>query len=523
MSEDITNVCPECEQRFDSNVTKCFICGVDVVVEVASKSSAKSEPSFSGSGKRQTTMDFDREHFFNERKPMITYLIMASCIFIYVIMGINGLDPGKVQEYNEGLIKLGGNHLQYTLLEPWRLISYAFLHGGFLHLAMNMWCIYVLGVLTEKIYGHTTYAFIFILCSIGGGLGSLISNLSQPVVSVGASGGVFGIMGALMFFFIVHKKIIDPNIYKRIVPQLIFFLILNVVLGLSVSGIDNGAHMGGFITGAIMASIMRNGQHIKIPLSIKKLLAIVIVSILSILVFMQLKSKYHGSYTDIKILTNLILSNENNIQKFHVYYKDTGMPALENIRSNIKGFDKIDNDDFLPLINRFKDHYKEILKKLEENKNEPESLGIYKLKSELSILRSNDKLIDELSTLNINTSLVKELLQAHENVNIIIAIINNSEKDMVDMLNRGMEQQFIIKRLKEREKALTFIHGNELDDFIGELKKHNKSIISSLENDFSNISKNPIEKNKEIWDLPEITRNTFTDYAKKYGIGITWE
>lgn len=130
--------------------------------------------------------------------------------------------------------------------EPWRMLTSAFLHGGFMHLAMNMLSIFLIGRALEQMFGRTRYLTLFVISGLGGSLA--VQLLSAPNVAVvGASGAIYGMLGA---YFLIAKQLTG-----RINPGLIFILGLNLFYGFTVPGISWEAHIGGLVTGALVAVI----------------------------------------------------------------------------------------------------------------------------------------------------------------------------------------------------------------------------------------------------------------------------
>ena len=134
--------------------------------------------------------------------------------------------------------------------EVWRLITCAFLHGSFLHIACNMYMLYIIGPQIERIYGKFKYMFIYLVSCITSSILSVIFNPDS--ISVGASGGIFGLMGALLAFALIERK----NINKEYTMGLVKTIGINLVIGLIVINIDNAAHIGGFLGGIILGGLL---------------------------------------------------------------------------------------------------------------------------------------------------------------------------------------------------------------------------------------------------------------------------
>lgn len=132
----------------------------------------------------------------------------------------------------------------------WRLITSAFLHGGLIHLLVNMYSLFMVGTLVEKIYGWKKYLGIYFFSAITSSLLSYYLDISN--ISVGASGAIFGVLGAVLVFAIKERKNIDRGFISNIVSV----IVINLLIGLSASNIDNYGHVGGFLGGLVISLIL---------------------------------------------------------------------------------------------------------------------------------------------------------------------------------------------------------------------------------------------------------------------------
>ena len=139
--------------------------------------------------------------------------------------------------------------------EWWRLGSALFLHFGALHLVMNMWALWDGGPLVERMYGHLRFAAIFFISGISGNLLSLVSHHGQAI-SGGASGAIFGVYGALLVCLWRERRHLQPREFRWLFWGASGFAALTIVLGLLIPGIDNAAHVGGFLTG-LLSGVVR--------------------------------------------------------------------------------------------------------------------------------------------------------------------------------------------------------------------------------------------------------------------------
>ena len=134
-----------------------------------------------------------------------------------------------------------------TALEPWRMVTTMFVHStsSVFHILFNGYSLFILGTLVERLIGSGRFITLFLFSGFGGSV--LVSLLSPTSAVVGASGAIFGLFGAL---FVIQRSFGGANV------QLLIVLGLNLVMGFIVPGISWQAHIGGLITGAVVANIM---------------------------------------------------------------------------------------------------------------------------------------------------------------------------------------------------------------------------------------------------------------------------
>ncbi len=133
--------------------------------------------------------------------------------------------------------------------EYWRLIAAMFLHGGWLHWFLNCWALYQLGTLYETLFGSVRFALIYFVSGI---CASAASSLYSHGPAVGASGAIFGILGAFIFSISRSPQYRHQPWTRSLIAQLVFWIVVNIVIGFSVQFIDNVAHMAGLITGLLL-------------------------------------------------------------------------------------------------------------------------------------------------------------------------------------------------------------------------------------------------------------------------------
>ncbi|MCF3941773.1 rhomboid family intramembrane serine protease [Oceanobacillus alkalisoli] len=186
------------------------------------------------------------ENIFSFGKPLFSYAFIIINLLYFFYMEWQG-DTTSI----EMLIQFGAKYNPSMMIdgEWWRLFSSMFIHIGFIHLALNMLAVFYLGTAVEKIFGSSRFIFIYLLAGLGGSIASFAYTTS---VSAGASGAIFGLFGAFLYFGIVHKRLF----FQTIGSSILLVLAINLVIGLSIEGIDMAAHVGGLIAGFLAAAIV---------------------------------------------------------------------------------------------------------------------------------------------------------------------------------------------------------------------------------------------------------------------------
>lgn len=179
---------------------------------------------------------------FTNKSSLITYTIIIICVIVFGLMYILGngsMDEGTLITFGANLGFLTKNG------ENFRLLTCAFLHIGIVHLLFNMYALYVIGPQVESFFGKFKFTLIYLLSAISASTLSLIFN--DNVISAGASGAIFGLLGALLYFGYYYRVYLGNVLKSQIVP----IILINLVFGFVVSGVDNAAHIGGLIGGVL--------------------------------------------------------------------------------------------------------------------------------------------------------------------------------------------------------------------------------------------------------------------------------
>jgi len=196
-------------------------------------------------------------------RVLVTPLLIGLNVGVFAVLvlafGVPLMMPGAEQ-----LRSWGANFAPDTTNgEWWRLVTSMFLHFGLLHIFFNMWVLKQVGPMVERLLGSTGFLVMY----MGSGVvGSLVSTWSNPdVVSAGASGAVFGVIGALVGVLVLGHGIIPRATLARLRRSVFTFVLLNVYLGFSVPGIDIAAHLGGLAAGLMCGLVMTRPDMLVSP------------------------------------------------------------------------------------------------------------------------------------------------------------------------------------------------------------------------------------------------------------------
>ena len=181
------------------------------------------------------------ENVFRKKKLSVTYILIAINVIVYAV-GTLGILTGKFDLYTA--LALHKSYVQSG--QVYRLITAAFTHESIFHLLMNMYALYIIGSQVETYIGKYKYTIIYFFSAITGCLLSCVVNTSW---SLGASGAIFGLMGALCYFGYHYRLYLDNALKTQIVP----LILLNLALGFIIPNIDNAAHIGGLVGGLFMS------------------------------------------------------------------------------------------------------------------------------------------------------------------------------------------------------------------------------------------------------------------------------
>ena len=225
----------------DKNIVKVFPniknklikdkAGIDLIVNVTNDINAKTV---------EDNKVFTK--IFEPKKVIITPILILLCVIVFISMYIWGRGSENVGT----LLMFGANYRPLVQIgEVWRLVTSMFLHIGVVHLIVNMYSLYIIGKQLESFLGRTKFLIVYLGSGI---LGSLLSVVVHSNISAGASGAIFGLLGSLLYFGYHYRLYLGTVLKTQVIP----IIILNLLIGFLVPGIDNFAHIGGLVGGYLL-------------------------------------------------------------------------------------------------------------------------------------------------------------------------------------------------------------------------------------------------------------------------------
>jgi rhomboid protease GluP len=185
---------------------------------------------------------------------VVTQAIFGINVAVFIAMALAGVSM-ITNPAGQDLVRWGANFGPYTVSgQWWRLLTCVFIHGGLLHIAFNMWCLWDLGRLAESVYGHWTFAAMYLITGLAASIASIVHN--PVVLSVGASGAIFGIAGALIASFYLGEFSLPRAAISGTLRSLLIFAGYNLFFGAVIARTDNAAHIGGLLMGLLLGALI---------------------------------------------------------------------------------------------------------------------------------------------------------------------------------------------------------------------------------------------------------------------------
>ena len=301
------SMCRNCGALVGANEQSCSLCGApktSTSAAAASSSSRPQEPQYDHETVRFARAILSRPYIF-------TIVFLIANIFVFFLTSQSGAieNPALLIRYGAKVnAYINGYH------EWWRFVTPIFLHGGIAHLLMNMYGLWVIGPYVEKLYGSAKFVVFWVLTGIAGVVASYLSVQpgihnagplgrflfkSQDAVSVGASGALFGLIGVLFVFGIKFRHELPDGFKRAFGTGMLPTILLNIFIGYAVPVIDNAAHMGGLVMGALLALVVGykrpgEGAGVAVVWHILQVLALALI----VVSFIMVARNFNKSYVD---------------------------------------------------------------------------------------------------------------------------------------------------------------------------------------------------------------------------------
>ncbi len=231
--------------------------------------------------------DFDIEEVVTQKRdelqikleaksPTVAYALIALNAIIWIALNLYSKKSGIA--YNEVMFQFGAKDTGQILSgEYWRFIAPVFLHFDIAHIALNCYSLYALSIV-ERVFGHAKFLVVYLIAGI---MGNIASFLFSAGLGAGASGAIFGLLGALLYFGL-QKPALFRAYFGANVLVMIF---INLVYGFSRSGIDNSAHIGGLIGGFLATGAVSTSDRTKWYLNRFVYIAVTVAVVVSSLLY----------------------------------------------------------------------------------------------------------------------------------------------------------------------------------------------------------------------------------------------
>jgi membrane associated rhomboid family serine protease len=257
-------VCRNCGALIGAGETVCAVCGAQSEAAAPEAASTKSRrPVYD-----RETLRFARAILTRPAPFTIVFLVANIFVFVLIYLQSGGENSPS---FNSALVAYGAKtNALINAGQWWRLVTPIFLHGGVIHLLMNMYGLWVLGPYVERLYGSAKFVFFWVLTGVAGVVASYLTvrpgmrlNMvsrflfkNADIASVGASGALFGLIGVLFVFGIKFRHELPDGFKRAFGTGMLPTILLNVFIGFTIPVIDNAAHMGGLIAGAALALVV---------------------------------------------------------------------------------------------------------------------------------------------------------------------------------------------------------------------------------------------------------------------------
>ncbi|HEY6118570.1 MAG TPA: rhomboid family intramembrane serine protease, partial [Pyrinomonadaceae bacterium] len=374
------SMCRSCGAIVGGGESHCAVCGAPVAQPQNTR--PQSRPM---AVPDRETLRFARAVL--NRPYKFTVVLLIANFFMFLLMWeSSGMSGSALWVFPAPVLLAYGAKLNYYIREQhqlWRFVTPMFLHVGLLHLLVNMYSLWIVGPYVEKLYGSAKFIFFWVVTGIVGVLGSYITVLSGPIPagplgrflfrsvdgpSAGASGALFGLVGVLFVFGIKFRHELPEGFKRAFGTGMLPIIIINLFIGYMARGvIDNGAHLGGLLSGAALATVVsyrRPGESKGVALVWRVLqvaaLALVVLS------FLKVVQHFRDPIPPQVMQTVVPVQQPSNHLQYFLVMNDAQEALIEFLHDNNSGRLEIAirNLANVPPVDQTADQLREQLRKL---------------------------------------------------------------------------------------------------------------------------------------------------------------
>src|SRR5947207_7991889 len=230
------------------------------------------------------------------RRPTFTYVFLAVNIVVFVLMAFAG---GSTNELTLMAFGVKSNP-EIAQGQWWRFVTPIFIHIGLLHLLFNSYALWIVGPQVEKLYGGARFVILYVLTGVAGVYGSYFYHPNTE--SAGASGAIFGLFGVLLVFGLRYRDSIPPFFKRAVGTGVLPVIVLNLIIGFTIPAIDNSAHIGGLLAGALLAGMVPFQKPGAETSDIFRSLQIILLAFLAVCAY-EVVAHYDGPHLSVRNLS----------------------------------------------------------------------------------------------------------------------------------------------------------------------------------------------------------------------------
>jgi membrane associated rhomboid family serine protease len=230
------------------------------------------------------------------RRPTFTYVFFGLNIAVFVLMALAGGSTNEQTLLAFG-VKANG---EIARGQWWRFVTPIFIHIGMLHLIFNSYALWIIGPQVEKLYGGARFVILYVLT---GAAGVYASYFYHPnTISAGASGAIFGLFGVLLVFGLRYRNSIPPAFKRAVGTGVLPVIVVNLIIGFTIPAIDNSAHIGGLLAGALLAGMVPFQKPGAETSDIFRSLQIILLAFLAVCAY-EVAAHYDGPHLSVRNLS----------------------------------------------------------------------------------------------------------------------------------------------------------------------------------------------------------------------------